>query len=228
MTLNPNGRVRTTNLEMVDGAKCSSKILESTTCTAHLKNEYASSPSSPLRPDVKFINSTVGQKFIQKRKFNTTSPDYYKCHLGAVKAAEDCNLDEIEQETVCYYAKKDQCLGLAYSSGARDVEVQEVEEQNQRCHAKINGVKSKPGDYGQCVVNSFKNIRMGSEAHWSKHPTDHWAAYPYQGINCLHEYITMPPCAKHPKTAGLKPLGDQWDSDPCKRKRHRGTHLKVT
>ena len=203
---------------MVDGAKCSSSLLESASCTAHLKNKFSNSPTSSLRPDVNFIDSPSGKRFSAARSWTIGPQDYYRCHLGALKAAEDCNLDEIEQEMVCFHAKKDQCLGLAYTSGARVEEIDDIEAQNKECHAKINGVKNKPGDYGQCVVKSFKDIRMGNNAHWTKYPRDWWAAFPFQGINCLHEYIEMPPCAKLKSKRGLKPLGDQWANNPCYRR----------
>ena len=208
--------MRVVNLDMVDEAKCSSNILESNSCTEHLESEF-SNTSSPLRPDANFLETRTAKSYYENSNWTISSQDYYKCHLGAVKAVEDCKLNEIEQEMVCIHAKKDQCLGLAYSSGATVEEIDAVEDQNKKCHMEINGVKSKPGEYGECVLKSFKENRMGANAYWKQTgtPVPYWAAHPFQGINCLHEYIEMPPCAKD-KKPGLKPLGDQWHYDPCK------------
>ena len=125
--------MRVVNLDMVDEAKCSSNILKSNSCTEHLKSKFSNTPS-PLRPDVNFINSKPGKLYSERTNWTVSSQDYYKCHLGAVKAVEDCKLDEIEQEMVCIHAKKDQCLGLAYSSGATVEEIDAVEDQNKKCH----------------------------------------------------------------------------------------------
>ena len=150
MTLTTTERVRVKNLLLVDEASCSSNVLESNSCTDQLKSSFANTPESSVKPDVKFIDKYPS--YFKRRHLNhiRNSSDYYKCHLGAIKAAEKCNLDEIKQEMVCHYAKKDQCLGLAYSSGANVQLEDEVEMQNRKCHEKINGSKKKriKGDYG--------------------------------------------------------------------------------
>ena len=71
--------------------------------------------------------------------------------------------------------------------------------------AVLKGHDAKCGaqipEYSECIANQF----------------DKNDAFPFQGVNCLHSYMTAPPCAKNTNPSGRdKSLGHKWGADPCK------------
>ena len=160
-----------------------------------------------MRRDSKYIEGEFNKHCGHGKCEIDIEPDdenFYKCHLGAVTAAANCKLPEIQSEAKCQYVEDDSCVGFVAKKLRRKSAKRRA---NQNEENLIECAKEVQEDYSGCIVDSFKDISVSKTTR-----TDDRF---YKGVNCLHDFIDIPTCAIDAGTGKKKPLGRNWLFDPA-------------
>ena len=203
VTLN-GGNVDKAQFEVVDQNSCSLSFLNSRECTSQFGDKFAR--SGVMRKDTKYINGTQNRgKGRGSLDIEPVAENYYKCHVGAVTSAANCNLPEIDAEAKCKHVEDDSCVGFV-ASGLKKKRAPNTRESNLIACGEV--VKN---DYTGCIVENYEEVSASTTYKKDNRM--------YKGVNCLHDFIKpeIPGCARG--NGRPKPLGKSWLNNPCYRKR---------
>ena len=158
-----------------------------------------------MQRDSKYIEGDFNKKRGPAGLITDIEPEhenFYKCHVGAVTAAANCKLSQIQSEAKCQYVEDDSCIGFVAKT-IKDKKAKNKNEENLKDCAK-----EVEEEYSGCIVKSY----FETSASQTKKKDNR----PFKGVNCLHDYIKVPPCAKK-GTGEQKPIGYSWIFDPCRK-----------
>ena len=103
--------------DVIDEHRCSLSLLNSTDCAKTFPTIYPS--DGIMRRDTEYIEGEYNKKCGRSgcvKDIESEPENFYKCHVGAVTAAENCKIPEIDSEAKCRYVEDDSCVGFVASS----------------------------------------------------------------------------------------------------------------
>ena len=155
-----------------------------------------------MKRDTTYIEGEFNKKRQPDKSFisdiESEHENFYRCHVGAVTAAANCKLPEIQSEAKCQYVEDDSCVGFV-AKALRNKRFWQVD--------LTECAKEVQEDYSGCIVQSYFETSVSKTKKKDNRP--------FKGVNCLHNYIEIPTCAIDAGTGKAKPLGNNWIFDPC-------------